>query len=533
MTLHRIYHRFSTNTTPSWERAQPFRLLCHNGEINTIQGNVNWMRARQSRIGWPDDTLIAPVVDASGSDSGMLDNALELLVRGGRDVRHGLAMLVPEAWEANTELDEQVRGFYRYHSALVEPWDGPAGIVFTDGQWSGPLDRNGLRPPSYTRSSTTVSLSAPLRWGRSRSPRARRVRRGRLGPGRRSPSTPARRTCRRTGRSSASLPSGVRTGPGCARACGGKRPGAIEAARDRAPAAPGRERYTREELSLVLRPLASHGHEPTSSMGDDTALPPLAGRARPVFGYVRQRFAQVTNPAIDHLRERHVMSLRTLLGAREPLLSEVPEAAHVVELESFFLYPTALAGLPLTPLAAAFHEDEGLEAACARLGDEAQAAVEGGAELLLVTIRAPAGAGADPGAARDRLRPTDSSPRACARARRESSRATAARTPTATLLGYGATRLPTLAMRPSRPGPADSSAATSLNASAARSGTRRGRRLRDSKWASRRRELSRRPDLRALAGARGVDTCFVGTLRASRRRGFASRARGARTAARR
>jgi len=380
-----FHHRFSTNTTPSWERAQPFRLLCHNGEINTIEGNVNWMRARQSRIGWPDDTLIAPVVDASGSDSGMLDNALELLVRGGRDVRHGLAMLVPEAWEANAELDEQVRDFYRYHSALVEPWDGPAGIVFTDGRVVGAaLDRNGLRPLRYAVVDDRLVICAS-EVGAIPLPEGRRVRRGRLGPGQAIAVDPGA--------------GGLQENRTIKRVLAVRRPyGAwTEAMRREGPGEPVdppeadllprqvASGYTREELSLVLRPLAAQGHEPTSSMGDDTALPPLAGRARPVFGYVKQRFAQVTNPAIDHLRERHVMSLRTLLGAREPLLSEVPEAAHVAELESFFLFPTALAGLPLTPLDAAFHEDEGLEAACARLGDEAQAAVEGGAELLLVT----------------------------------------------------------------------------------------------------------------------------------------------------
>ncbi len=143
-----IFHqRFSTNTTPSWERAQPFRFLCHNGEINAIQGNVNWMRARERNLGTADDELYHPVLDESGSDSAMLDNALEFLVHGGRDVRHSLAMLVPPAWEGNDELPEEVRDFHRYHAGLVEPWDGPAGVVFTDGRVVGAaLDRNGLRP---------------------------------------------------------------------------------------------------------------------------------------------------------------------------------------------------------------------------------------------------------------------------------------------------------------------------------------------------------------------------------------------------
>src|SRR5438128_1825330 len=146
-----IFHqRFSTNTTPSWERAQPFRLLCHNGEINAIDGNVNWMRAREGNLGSEDDALLSPVVDESGSDSAMLDNVLELLVRGGRDARHAVTMMVPPAWEGDAELDSELRDFYRFHSGLIEPWDGPAALIFTDGRIVGAaLDRNGLRPLRY------------------------------------------------------------------------------------------------------------------------------------------------------------------------------------------------------------------------------------------------------------------------------------------------------------------------------------------------------------------------------------------------
>jgi glutamate synthase (ferredoxin) len=149
-----VFHqRYSTNTTPTWDRAQPFRLLCHNGEINTIAGNVRHMRAREGRLGSSDlghADLLRPVIDEEGSDSAMLDNALELLVRGGRDVSHAMAMLVPQAWEHDGGLDPAVRDFYRYHATLMEPWDGPAGLVFTDGLRVGAaLDRNGLRPLRY------------------------------------------------------------------------------------------------------------------------------------------------------------------------------------------------------------------------------------------------------------------------------------------------------------------------------------------------------------------------------------------------
>ena len=146
-----IFHqRFSTNTGPTWERAQPFRLLCHNGEINAVRGNVNWMKARAGHLGFGDPLLDEFPLDESGSDSAVLDNALEAVVRGGRDVRHAITMLVPESWELNPVMPEEIRDFYRYHAGLVEPWDGPAGIVFTDGRVVGAtLDRNGLRPLRY------------------------------------------------------------------------------------------------------------------------------------------------------------------------------------------------------------------------------------------------------------------------------------------------------------------------------------------------------------------------------------------------
>ena len=179
-----IFHqRFSTNTAPSWERAQPFRLLCHNGEINAIQGNANWMRAREGNFGSEDDELLHPVIDESGSDSAMLDNALELLVRHGRDVRHALTMLVPEAWEGNDELPPRLRDYYRYHSLLVEPWDGPAGLVFTDGRVVGAaLDRNGLRPLRYAVCADGLVVCCSEAGAVDLAGRGP-VQRGRLGPG--------------------------------------------------------------------------------------------------------------------------------------------------------------------------------------------------------------------------------------------------------------------------------------------------------------------------------------------------------------
>src|SRR3979411_1134449 len=181
-----IFHqRYSTNTAPSWERAQPFRFLCHNGEINTIQGNVNWMRAREGRLGsehLAPEELLRPIIDESGAGSALLDNALELVVHGGRDIRHALAMLVPEAWEG-FDVDPAVRDFYRYHACLMEPWDGPAGLVFTDGTRVGAvLDRNGLRPLRYAVCEDGLIACASEAGAVDVDGRGR-GRRGKLGPG--------------------------------------------------------------------------------------------------------------------------------------------------------------------------------------------------------------------------------------------------------------------------------------------------------------------------------------------------------------
>jgi glutamate synthase (ferredoxin) len=367
-----IFHqRFSTNTHPSWERAQPFRLLCHNGEINSIDGNVAWMKARGYTL------------EEDGSDSTLLDNALELLLRGGRDVRHAAAMLIPEAVDADPELDEDVRTFYRYHSTLLEPWDGPAGVVFTDGRVVGAtLDRNGLRPLRYAVADDRF-VACASEAGALGLPANACIRRGRLGPGEMlvvDPAAGIEESRAVKDRLARKRPYG-RWLRASSRPFGAGVPVAepTESVTNRQIAAG----YTREDLSLLLRPSAATGHEPTSSMGDDTALPPLAGRARPVNCYLRQRFAQVTNPPIDHLRERTVMSLRTLLGARAPLLGEHPRSARLLELDSFFLFPSAAADLARrgAVLDATFDEREGLRAACARLAEQALSAK---AEVLVL-----------------------------------------------------------------------------------------------------------------------------------------------------
>jgi glutamate synthase domain-containing protein 2/glutamate synthase domain-containing protein 1/glutamate synthase domain-containing protein 3 len=397
-----IFHqRFSTNTLPSWERAQPFRNLCHNGEINAIAGNLGRMRARAVlgtvEAGLGEEDLFHPVVDESDSDSGQLDSAVELLVRGGRDIRHAVAMLIPEAWEGARDMDPEVRCFYRYHASLVEPWDGPAGIIFSDGVGVGAaLDRNGLRPVRYAICEDGL-VAACSEAGAVDVSGHGAVRRGRLGPGQMLFVDPSRgvledHDCKV--RLAAGGPYGHWTAEGLRHERNGE---PVQETPE--PASLARRQsthgYTVEELRMMIKPMAGDAKEPTFSMGDDTPLPPLAGRPRPIHHYLRQRFAQVTNPAIDHLRERLVMSLRTLIGPRHPLLSESAEATQLVELDTFFLFPSAVAALtntatapfPAVRLDATFPAAEGpsgLAAAIGRLRREAERAVSVGAALLLV-----------------------------------------------------------------------------------------------------------------------------------------------------
>jgi glutamate synthase domain-containing protein 2/glutamate synthase domain-containing protein 1/glutamate synthase domain-containing protein 3 len=397
-----IFHqRFSTNTLSTWERAQPFRTLCHNGEINALWGNRNRMRGRAElgtvAAGLGDEELFTPVFDPDDSDSGMLDSVVELLVRGGRDARHVLAMVVPEAWENVRDLDPEVRGFYRYHSALMEPWDGPAGIVFTDGIGVGArLDRNGLRPLRYqVCEDGLVAVCSEV--GAIDVSGHGKVVRGRLGPGQMLFVDPTRgfltdAACK--DRIAAGAPYARWAADGFYRLTSGE--AALEVPDDLV-ARQAMHGLTKEDLAMVLKPMANEAKEPTFSMGDDSPLPNLAPRARPVSHYLRQRFAQVTNPPIDPLRERLVMSLRTVLGPRPPLLVDSAEAGapELLTLVSFFLYPSGVDALlvsdkapwPVIPIDATFPTSEGpagLRAAVDRITADAIAAVEGGAGTLIL-----------------------------------------------------------------------------------------------------------------------------------------------------
>ncbi|MBW3562002.1 MAG: glutamate synthase subunit alpha, partial [Actinobacteria bacterium] len=395
-----IFHsRYSTNTAPTWERAQPFRMLCHNGEINTIEGNVNLMRAREGSLGadWIESDLLRPVIESDQSDSAKLDNALELLTRGGRDVRHSLSMLVPAVWEGHRSVDPAVRDFYRYHSCIVEPWDGPAGLVFTDGRRVGAtLDRNGLRPLRYLVCDDGYVI-ASSEVGAVRTDGHGPVRRERLGPGQMVCVDPdeggLQEDTEIKGWLAELAPYGEWLRSELIPSSAGQPVDVIGDGVELRQLAYG---FTKEELTSILRPMATESKEPTSSMGEDTPIPPAAHWHRPVSHYLKQRFAQVTNPPIDHLREHEVMSLRTLLGPRGPILHEGPDAARLLELETFLLYPKGLRKLVLDadipfdvaavdatfPVAAG---SAGLERALVRLGDEAVDAVRAGAGIVVVS----------------------------------------------------------------------------------------------------------------------------------------------------
>jgi glutamate synthase domain-containing protein 2/glutamate synthase domain-containing protein 1/glutamate synthase domain-containing protein 3 len=408
-----VFHsRFSTNTMPTWQRAQPFRMLCHNGEINTIEGNANLMQAREGQLvegalsvdgtDWCDPALLPPVIDVDQSDSAKLDAAMELLVNGGRDVRHAQAMLVPQAWQNSHAMAPDIRDFYRYHACLVEPWDGPAALIFTDGVRVGAaLDRNGLRPLRYhVRSDGLVIAASEVGAIRVELPEGDpevSVRRGRLGPGQMLCVDPTE--------------GGLLDDRAIKHALAARAPygawikdGLIEGETGRAIEQVGEDLvrrqlafgFTKEEITSVLRPMATQGKEAVSSMGDDTPIEALSLVHRPVSHLLKQRFAQVTNPPIDHLREREVMSIRTRLGRRAPILTEGPEAVRLVELDSFLMTPDGLRRLamdtrlpwPVMAIDATFPVSEGeagLERGLERLSEEALGHVRAGAGILIVS----------------------------------------------------------------------------------------------------------------------------------------------------
>ncbi|MCX6028761.1 MAG: glutamate synthase-related protein [Chloroflexi bacterium] len=361
-----VFHqRYSTNTFPTWERAQPFRMVCHNGEINTLRGNVTWMRAREadltcSELWGADAATLAPVIAPRGSDSAMLDNALDLLVQSGRDIRHAIMMMVPKAWERTDDVTPQQRAFYHYHSCLQEPWDGPAALSFTDGTVVGSmLDRNGLRPARFViMDDGLVIMSSEV--GAVDLDERRVLRKGRLRPGEMlavdtsagTIETDAEIVRRFVERQPYGkwLEENLVTLEDVKRAACSVQRFQLPASSFQPPtsnlqALQAAFGYTREELLVVLRPMWKDGREPIGSMGDDTPPAVLSNVPRPLFHYFKQRFAEVTNPPIDSLREEMVMSLSQRLGRHACLLSETPEAARLLELPSPILTDEDLAAI--------------------------------------------------------------------------------------------------------------------------------------------------------------------------------------------
>jgi len=407
-----VFHqRYSTNTLPSWPLAQPMRLLAHNGEINTIRGNQNWMQARESshdKSGsysspvWGDkiEELI-PVIDTYTSDSGRLDNALELLERSGRNLLQNVQMLVPPAWENDPELGDLERAWCEYHDGIIEPWDGPAALIFSDGLIAGAaLDRNGLRPLRYTITSDGLVVLAS-ETGVVSFPAHDIVEKGRLGPGQMlavdvvmhdadikqllAHRQPYQQWVEEHLMKFAAIPRSE------AQAANSLTTDALFSQQQLFG-------FTHEDLAFVLRPMLVDNKDPVWSMGDDTPLAAFSVRSRSFSDYFHQRFAQVTNPAIDPLRERCVMSLSSYLGLRQSLLTETPLHAQLVRLETPLLTEDELETLRhldtthfrMRTLSVNFATNGGptaMEHALERLEHDTLAAVTEGATLLVLSDR--------------------------------------------------------------------------------------------------------------------------------------------------
>ena len=401
-----IFHqRFSTNTTPQWRLAQPFRLLAHNGEINTIRANRRWMQAREAVLRTPllDLSDVGPLVTQTGSDSQSLDNALEVLLAGGLDILSAMRVLVPPAFAARENIDEDLAAFYEYYALHSEPWDGPAGLVMCDGQYAAcTLDRNGLRPARWALSADNhliVASEAGL-WN---VPSSQVIAKGRLAPGEMIAVDFARRRLLRDAdiddinRKRAPFRDWIRAGVSYLES------DLIDPSLAAEPL-PASElhRYqklyglTREERESVLKTLSDLEMEATGSMGDDTPIAALSRQVRPLFDRFRQAFAQVTNPPIDPLREKLVMSLVTQLGSEGNMLELRAENAQQTLINSPVLSQRKLRQLLALPryvnaprFDLMYAPEEGLEAALRRLCREAADSVRSGQVLVFLSDRYP------------------------------------------------------------------------------------------------------------------------------------------------
>jgi glutamate synthase (ferredoxin) len=338
-----VHSRFSTNTFPSWERGHPYRYMAHNGEINTLRGNINWMRARQamfeSALFGDDIKKILPVIQTDGSDSAMFDNCLELLVLSGRSLPHAMMMMIPEPWANHESMSDEKKAFYEYHSCLMEPWDGPASIAFTDGVRIGAvLDRNGLRPSRYYVTKDDLVIMASEVGVLEVAPE-RVLQKGRLQPGRMflidtqegrivadeelkkkiSTEHPYRQWLDQHMIELGHLP---------------EPPHAAEPSHETVIQRQQAFGYTFEDLRILMTPMARDGVEAVGSMGTDTPLAVLSDKPQSLYNYFKQLFAQVTNPPIDCIREEIVTSAETTIGSERNLLKPEPTSCHLIELKS-------------------------------------------------------------------------------------------------------------------------------------------------------------------------------------------------------
>ncbi len=403
-----VHSRFSTNTFPSWELAHPYRVICHNGEINTLMGNVNWMRARESELAselFGRDLLkILPVVRPGGSDSATFDNVLELLMLGGRSLPHAVMMMIPEAYRNRDDLSDELKGFYAFHSCLMEPWDGPAAVAFTNGRVVGAtLDRNGLRPGRWAQTTdghVVLGSEAGMLGDLITPDKIERL--GRLQPGKLFLVDLERGRIVEDSEVKHEVASRQPYGEWYARNCvhfNHLEPSDAVTLSDQ----PMRTRqrafgYTQEDLRVLLAPMARDGQEPVGSMGNDLSLAVLSDQAPPLFSYFKQLFAQVTNPPIDPIREEIVMSLASSLGGERNLLDETPEHAHKLVLDQPILLNRELETLRHVSheVFAAHTIDttwpiadgpDGLRKAIARVCDEAHDAIAAGVNIIILSDR--------------------------------------------------------------------------------------------------------------------------------------------------
>jgi glutamate synthase (NADPH) large chain len=336
-----VHSRYSTNTFPTWDLAQPFRFLAHNGEINTLRGNINWMRAKEGLLKSPlfgdDIERLKPIIVPGGSDSASIDNIFELLVLAGRPLSHAMMMLIPAGWEHDKFIDRKLRDFYRYHACLMEPWDGPAAIAFSDGTHIGAvLDRNGLRPARYIVTKTGLAVMASEVGVLDISPRDIAYS-GRLEPGKMFFIDTEGGRIIHDGELKRTVAAKVAYGKwlkenlvefkSLPSANSGKSKSEDVLAELKAFG------YTREDLKEIIKPMATSGQEPTGSMGNDTPHAVLSKNPQLLYSYFKQLFAQVTNPAIDPIREELVMSLECYIGSRRNLLGETPQHCRKIRLE--------------------------------------------------------------------------------------------------------------------------------------------------------------------------------------------------------